>query len=112
MATPQAVAKKRFANRVALLEQRQLIQDIVGHWRHWPRAVRDTFFINLKPTNRQRFAMTVFLLNNGLNPDTIREYYDLAFLFDAEAKRNMNYIISKYPTSNWTSWNISEGRST
>lgn len=111
MATLTQVAQQRARNHTEFWRQRRLIEDLVGPFSQWPHAIHRIFFTKLKPTNRDRFAMTVFFLCNGLDPILLKEYYDIAYIFDAEAKRHIDYIIKKYPTSKWTAWNIAMGRS-
>lgn len=110
--TPKDIARKRSINAAAIQRYKETIEDIVGDKDQWPRSIKNTFYTQLRPTNRDRFTMIVFFLNNGLNPVIIREYFQMAYVFDQDAWRQINYIIAKYPTSSWTSWNVSEQRST
>jgi DNA primase large subunit len=110
--TAKDIARKRAINAAAIARYKETIEDIVGDKDQWPRAIKQIFYTRLRPTNRERFTMIVFFLNNGLNPVILREYFQMAYVFDADAWRQINHVITRYPSSNWTAWNISEQRST
>lgn len=80
--------------------------------RDWPRGI---WALIKKPrhlSNKQRFILVVFWLNNGLHPDVIVEIFHAFGGYDQSAFRQVNWIIRQYPTSKWTSWNIALRRST
>jgi len=89
----------------------KLLQDLIGPTHQWPQKIRMWLLRTTHPNNMQRFGMTVFLLKNGTDPELIKEFYTDLFDFDREAWRQINWIIGKYPTSNWTSWNVYANRS-
>lgn len=76
----------------------------------WPNAIRTAFF-KKHMTNTERFKVTVFFLANGISPHVILNAYRHRFNFDKSAYRQLEWIIKKYPTSNWKAWNIMERRS-
>lgn len=76
----------------------------------WPKAIREAFF-KKHMNNTERFKVTVFFLANGVAPFLITKAYQKKFNFDKEAWRQINWIFQKYPTSNWTAWNVALGRS-
>jgi hypothetical protein len=77
----------------------------------WPDAIRIAFF-KRHMSNTERFKVTVFFLVNRVPPHVIKNAYEYKFKFDAQAWRQINWIINKYPTSNWKAWNLMERRST
>jgi hypothetical protein len=85
--------------------------DLIGPSKLWPHQIRLKLFSSKHLNNRDRFACTIFLLCNGVNPRLIREFYHDCFNFDAEANRHINYLIDKYPTSNWKQWNVALNKS-
>lgn len=76
----------------------------------WPEAIRTAFY-KKHITNPERFKITVFFLANGVAPFIIKGVFNEKYTFDKEAVRQVNWIINKYPTSQWTAWNIAEQRS-
>lgn len=84
--------------------------DIVGPIYKWPHSIS-----GLLPkqhlNNQERFKLTVFLLCNGVNPEMIKAYFSDCYGFDAQAWRQINYVIKAYPTSQWKAWNVQENRS-
>jgi len=110
--TAKDIARKRAINAAAIQRYKETIEDIVGDKDNWPRQIKRTFYTVLRPNNQQRFTMLVFFLNNGLNPVILREYFQMAYVFDSDAWRQINWVITHFPNSNWTSWNVSENRTT
>jgi hypothetical protein len=85
--------------------------DLIGPSWSWPNQVRLLFFGYLHLNNVQRFIVTVFLLANGINPELIRSFFQDCFRMDSAAHRQIEWIIHKYPESNWKQWNVSMGSS-
>jgi hypothetical protein len=108
----RAVAAKRARNHAAMWEMRNLIKDLVGpDTSKWPRAIYRNFFLILKPSDSQLFALTVFLLANSVSPAVIREYYEVAYIFSDKKKKAYEKVLTNYRTSNWTAWSVADGRS-
>lgn len=76
----------------------------------WPEAIRKAFF-KKHMSNTDRFKVTVFFLENGIAPYVIKNCYEHRFKFDKSAWSQINWIINTWPTSNWTAWNCTLGRS-
>lgn len=91
-------------------QQLLLLEDLLGPSRTWPSAIRMMLLSYGHLNNSQRFAATVFLLGNGINPRLIEEFYASRFNFDAAAWRQVQYVIRMFPTSNWTYWDVNLGR--
>ncbi|MEY3324803.1 MAG: hypothetical protein RLZ11_1117 [Bacteroidota bacterium] len=89
----------------------RLFIDLIGPSKDWPTQIRMLLFGAKHLTNQQRFSCTVFLLANGISPRQIREFYAQTFNFDQSAWRQIDWIITKYPTSNWKQWNVMMQRS-
>lgn len=102
-------ARRRYRNRGAIRRLRNLIYDLVGPIDWWPPQVVSVFS-RLHMNNRDRFVLTVFLLCNGCDPRIIIQYYRVAYDFDRSAWDQVNYIINRYPQSQWQAWNIHLGR--
>lgn len=60
--------------------------------------------------NSERFKVTVFFLQNGIAPHTIKAAYAHRFTFDKSAWMQINWVINNWPTSNWTAWDCTLGR--
>lgn len=89
----------------------QYLQRQVGPVDHWPHAVSRLALTERHLDNQGRFTVAVFLLANGVPPDAVRNYFEFRFRFDAAAWRQLNWIIHRYPGSNWRAWNVMLGRS-
>ncbi|AXH73547.1 MAG: hypothetical protein [Doliovirus lythtis] len=111
LSSRRAVAAHRNRNKAELWRLRSLFEDLIGTKEHWPNAIFKVFFFKLKPSNSDRFKLTVFLLCNGVDPLLIQEYYAVAYLFTQHQQRQIRDIIKKYPSSKWTAWNVSERKS-
>lgn len=87
------------------------LQDQIGNTILWPLEIQRCLLQKKHLTNQERFKCTVFLLCNGMAPWLIEDYYKFRYRFDKNAWRQIDYVIRKYPKSNWTAWNTSERRS-
>jgi len=67
----------------------------------WPYAIQH-FIKRGDLRNQQRFILTVFLLNNGLSPNSIENFYRNTFLFDASAWRQIRWLFRKWDNGPWT----------
>lgn len=85
-------------------------QDLIGPSGQWPRAIRPLFFARNHLTNRERFTVVIFLLANGVNPVLIREFFSEVFPGD-NWRYHVDYLIRRYPSSNWMAWNVALNRS-
>lgn len=87
------------------------IRDLVGPTHKWPRAIQRLLLQQKSLSNPDRFKLIVFLLANGVPPPMIKALLNARFKFDQEALRHIDYIINKYPSSNWRAWNVAANRS-
>lgn len=90
---------------------RYLQAEKLGPAKHWPDSIRRLLFGKTSLKNQERFKIVVFFLVNGISPDLIRRRWVPLYDFDSSALRHIEYIIEKYPSSDWMAWNVSEGRS-
>lgn len=89
----------------------KFIQDKIGPQKQWPIKIKAAMYGKKVLKNTDRFTITVFLLCNGLDPFWIKRFFDTQTPMDDSAKRQVNWIIEKYPTSRWTAWNVAMNRS-
>jgi len=87
------------------------IQKTIGPQSTWPYAIKKYIYGQAHLRNNERFAVICFLLGNGYPPYMLEAFFRDSYFFDAQAKRANEWIINKFPTSNWTYWNISAGLS-
>lgn len=85
---------------------------MIGHSNEWPRAIRKMLYANKHLNYRERFIVTVFLLENAVNPlDVTMLMRDLYIHMDHSAVNHIASLIKAYPKSNWTQYNVSQKRS-
>lgn len=89
-----------------------MLKDLIGPTHKWPNTIRKTFLSKKHMTNPERFKVTIFFLNNGVNPVLIKECYKIMFKFDRSANTQIDYLIKKYPSSKWKAWNVHLNKST
>lgn len=89
----------------------KFFQDMIGPQKFWPRSIRMCVYGKTHLTNQERFKVTVFFLANGLSPYQIKKFYEDCYKFDYSAIRQIEFIIKKYPTSNWKAWSIKANKS-
>lgn len=98
-----------FTNRRAVL---RYLYDIIGPAYAWPRQIRHLVYEKRHVKNRERFIVVVFFLTNGIDPDLIGQIMRRLYpQLDAAALRHIAWIIDRYPSSNWTQWNVYQQRS-
>lgn len=88
------------------------VRDLVGPTHKWPRSIQRTLLQQRHLNNQDRFKIIVFLLANGVAPHLIKALLNARFKFDQEALRHIDYIINKYPSSNWKAWNVAMNKTT
>lgn len=87
------------------------VQNLIGRTHLWPQAIRNTLLTKPHLTNVDRFKVVIFFLCNGVSPQLIKSLLYSKFTFDQDAQRHIEYLITKYPTSRWTAWNIAMNKS-
>jgi hypothetical protein len=91
----------------------EVIVDLIGPTSVWPRAIAHMFnnkCYHLR--HKDRFTVVVFFLCNGVNPELIREWFAMRpQAFTSKDLQQIDYIVKKYPESNWTAWNVAMGKS-
>lgn len=107
----KAVAAKRYRYRRALGPLKSDIIDTIGPVNNWPVAIKRMFFSDLHPRNMTRFTLTVFMLTNMIPPEWVKKWFDMAYILDEAAKRQIRWVIEKFPEGRWRQWNVRAGRS-
>lgn len=88
-----------------LLELEERIIDILGDPSNWPATMRSIF--NMKRlTQKTRFSFQLFTLTNGLDPDLFLEWFICKHNPSQHNLNQVKNVIEKYPTSQWTSWDM------
>jgi len=87
------------------------IQDQCGPFHRWPSDIKSILLTGTPFSphvkNTGRFSVTVFFLTQGMNPVLIREFWAENYPhFDRSAWAQIEWILRKYPTSNWTQMNV------
>ncbi|UNI72627.1 MAG: replication associated protein [Avonheates virus SG_146] len=86
-----------------------LLYDIIGSPNNWPSSIR-TIFNMSSLTHKTRFALCVFFLNNGVDPDLMYSVMCHRFHLTKKQQFHVKQIIKEFPDSNWKSWNLCLGR--
>lgn len=74
-------------------ELRALIVDIVGPQDKWPWKLKPYFFGRKHPKNPMRYGLVSFLLVNGVDKETIQEWFLMAYNLDREARNHIFYLL-------------------
>lgn len=90
----------------------KILLDLLGPAHNWPNEIRRILASKLVPRNKEDFAVVLFLLANGINPELILGYF--RDRWNAHRKydtwRNIQTIIAKYMRGSYfmkyTYWNI------
>jgi len=99
------------------------IQNLIGPVTSWPRSLRSSI-LRRNPNNSERFALTVFLLNNGVPIGWVQMLWSSCmdtgrglvrrFILDDAANRQLRWVIARWTENprRWHSWDMTSGRST
>lgn len=87
----------------------ETIFELIGEPENWPNKMSE-LFAKTDHTHSERFSLVVFLLCNGIDPVMIVEYLQEQTNLNKKQRDHVMQIIKEYPTSSWTSWNMSLGR--
>lgn len=96
-------------NDVELESLEELIFELIGPFNVWPSTIA-TIFKNRTLTHKSRFTLSVFLLNNGLDPDLLIEWFKLKHKPNGKQLAHVKQIIKEFPSSKWTSYNMIKGQ--